>query len=264
MSKKYLLYIDILGFSDLVKNDPQKVEHIYNIIDNLNAHQHNAFKTIVFSDTILVYNIIDPVSIQDHQYLVMYLCEFVQDLLYRTITKNVYFKAILVYENFKHYHLKNVECFFGKGLIDSYNKEKEIVSIGLYIHEECNKYNNIFPTLKYDSDYRFVYLNQDLERLLILNEGKLPIDESIIEETDDFCRLIWDVELLKNVHHLMINHPLAKVRIKYLSYWQFYKMRYKNFIDALENYNFNAKVICESVNWDKRISSMLSEDSESN
>lgn len=144
MDKRYLLYIDVLGFSDMVKTNPYKVEEIYKIINSLNVHKHNAFKTIIFSDTVLVYNIIEPVSKDDHKYLVMYLCEFVQDLLYRTITKNVYFRAILLYEEFTHYKLENVECFYGRSLIDAYSKEKDLVSMGLYIHDECNKYNRIF------------------------------------------------------------------------------------------------------------------------
>lgn len=262
MDKKYLLYIDILGFSDLVKTDPEKVEQIYKTIDSLNVHKHGAFKTIIFSDTILVYNIMDPVSVHDHEYLVMFLCEFVQDLLYKTITKNIYFRATLMYGEFRHYNLVNTECFYGKCLVDSYNKEKDIVSMGLYIHDDCNKYNEIFPTLQYDAGFSFVFLNQDLERLSKLYGGRLPIDKVILTETGDFMRIVWDVELLKNVYNLMINHPSGKVRSKYLVYWQFYKMRYKEFIDVMENSNFNLKMLCESYDWEERVKFMLEYDSE--
>src|SRR4051812_2952444 len=97
MTDKYLLYIDFLGFADLVKSNPAEIEKLYSIINSLNVHQHNTFKTIVFSDTILVYNIHDPKNKFEHEYLVMYACEFVNDLLYRLTDKDRYFRAILTY-----------------------------------------------------------------------------------------------------------------------------------------------------------------------
>jgi len=55
-NNRFLLYIDILGFTDMTNNEPRKVARVYSILDELNVHKHNSFKTIVFSDTILVYN----------------------------------------------------------------------------------------------------------------------------------------------------------------------------------------------------------------
>lgn len=54
LTAKYLLYIDILGFSDMVRSEPAKVAELYLILDSLTVHRHEAFRTIVFSDTILV------------------------------------------------------------------------------------------------------------------------------------------------------------------------------------------------------------------
>lgn len=86
--------------------------------------------------------------------------------------------------------------------------------------------------------------------------------EFTLIETDNFWRIIWDVELLKNVHNLMINHPSGKVRSKYLTYWQFYKMRYKDFVDVMENSNFNLEMLCESYDWEERVRYMVEYDSE--
>lgn len=57
MTDRILLYIDILGFSDMTRKDPRKVARVYAILNRLNSHQHDSFKTIVFSDTVLVYNV---------------------------------------------------------------------------------------------------------------------------------------------------------------------------------------------------------------
>ncbi len=52
MDKRYLLYIDILGFSQMAEKNPKKIPVLYAAIDRLNSHKHNVYKTIVFSDTI--------------------------------------------------------------------------------------------------------------------------------------------------------------------------------------------------------------------
>ena len=95
MAKKYLLYVDILGFGSIVKNDPEKVERIYGILDSLNAHKHDVFKTIVFSDTVLVYSDDTPTDRpEDHEYLVWYSIEFAEDLHHRLTGQDVYFRAV--------------------------------------------------------------------------------------------------------------------------------------------------------------------------
>ena len=99
--KKYLLYIDILGFADLVKNDKEKVRKLYQVINSLNVHTHKAFSTLVFSDTILVYNKDDPNSPDDHRYISMYSIEFAQDLCYSLIGQDIYFRAIIDYDEFE-------------------------------------------------------------------------------------------------------------------------------------------------------------------
>ena len=73
---RFLLYIDILGFSEMTNNEPRKVARVYSILDELNVHRHNSFKTIVFSDTVLVYNPDLAETDEERQYLVWYLIEF--------------------------------------------------------------------------------------------------------------------------------------------------------------------------------------------
>ncbi len=46
IDKKYLLYIDILGFTELVQNGFQKVDALYNVINEINAHENVI--TIIF------------------------------------------------------------------------------------------------------------------------------------------------------------------------------------------------------------------------
>lgn len=256
MTDKYLLYIDFLGFSELVKNNPNEIEKLYNLINSLAVHKHNAFKTIIFSDTILVYNKIDPKDQHEHEYLVMFACEFVSDLLYRLTDKDIYFRAILTYGNFKHYNLENVECFYGQSLIDCYTKEKTIVGVGLFIDKKIQKHNLYFKTTSYDKDFDFVYLFSCLERLNNNTGGILPTtDLIVISETDEYWAIKFELKTLKNIYYYSVNHQDPKVRSKYLQTYQFYRNRYNELLICFESNDFKPSTINNTYNWSLKLES---------
>jgi len=236
-AEKFLLYIDILGFTEMAIKEPRKVERIFATIDSLNVHQHGAFKTIVFSDTILVYNNQPAVTDEEKNYLVWYLIEFAEDLDHRLTGQDVYFRAIITSGKFKHYQLENVECFFGQALINAYLQEKDIPAIGLFIDAACNAHNEYFRVEPFGNGLFFVYLNRALESLHEMNGGKYPvIDPSILAM--EFPYLPWQVRFLKDIYQQMRTHKDAKVRSKSLATWDFYKRRYDTMLTALEHGGF--------------------------
>src|ERR1039457_5888675 len=93
--ERFLLHIDILNFGNLIAQKG-KVEELYEIINKLHVHRHDVFTTIIFSDTILVYNKSHARGLEDVRYLVMYLCEFAQDLFYRLIGRDIHFPRLHV------------------------------------------------------------------------------------------------------------------------------------------------------------------------
>lgn len=109
MTERFLLYIDILGFAEMTKKEPRKVARIYSILDDLNVPTHNAFKTIVFSDTVLVYNPKVSDSHNESEYLVWYLIEFAENLHHRLTGQDVFFRAVITFGDFSHYKLKRKE-----------------------------------------------------------------------------------------------------------------------------------------------------------
>jgi hypothetical protein len=248
MNNKYLLYIDILGFSKMVKHSPSKVTEIYKIIDGLNVHKHHAFSTIIVSDSIIVYNKYDPTTISDHNYLVMYSCEFAQDLLYRSIGKDFHFRSVLTYGGFEHYKLENIEAYFGPALIEAYTSEKEISCTGHFIHQSCAKYNKIFPTKKYNENLSFVYLTQAIDSFN-LEIGMYPDQFQIIEGIGLEYDLMRMVIYLENIYKSKKDNPDPHVREKYLSTWDFYFQRYGDLLSHLEQNDFDPKVISRSIDW---------------
>ncbi len=75
MKERFLLYIDVLGFTDLVSQSNARIDDLYEVIASLHVHNHPSFKVIIFSDTILVYNVEGEDTRRDRTYLIMYLCE---------------------------------------------------------------------------------------------------------------------------------------------------------------------------------------------
>jgi len=253
MTEKYLLYIDLLGFSDLVETDAEAVDEIYAIVDSLNVHKHEGFRTIVFSDTILVYNKYDPSTEADHSYFIMFACEFAQDLLHRFVGKDRFFRAVITYGAFDHYRLTNTECFYGPALISSYQKEKRIQSHGLFIDNQANRYNSIFKTAPYDDALNFVYLTQALERFLFLAQGNLPIHASLLNGTDEAYHLMPEIRYVQDIYQLMHTHRDPRVRTKHLTAWHFYRSRYHIVLDELERQRFRPETISPEYDWSQDI-----------
>lgn len=253
MEEKFLLYIDILGFSDLVENDSNKVKEIYKKVNNLNAHKHNAFQTIIFSDTILVYNKFPTNTTHDKEYVVMYMVEFVQDLMYRGNLINLNFRAIITFGQFEHYKLENVECYYGKSLVFAYMKEKIINGIGLFIDKRIEEYNTVFKSISYNSEFNFIYLFQTILRLKKYTDEILPLSKTHLELTDEFWLLKDEIEILKKYHFELNNNSDPKIRVKYMQTYLYYRNRMPTIFDTLEKNDFAMTTINSEINWDKML-----------
>lgn len=253
MKEKFLLYIDILGFSDLVNKQPGKVKELYEVVNHLNVHKHDAFQTIIFSDTILVYNKFDTETLCDKEYIVMYMIEFIQDLLFKGSSIDLNFRAILTYGEFEHFKLENVECYYGKALIEAYSKEKEINGIGLFIDNDLDeKYNQIFQSYEYNNELNFVFLFQTILRLKFHYDEILPLPSDLIESTYDFIWLPSEISILKKYFIQLNEHENPRVRAKYLQTYQFYRNIMPKIFQHLETTAFSIKTINSEIDWDKQ------------
>ena len=243
MQKKFLLYIDLLGFSDIV-DSPERVRSLYKIVDSLNAHKHHYFTTIVFSDTILVYNTEQPKDDEDRNYIVWYAIEFAEDLHHRLTGTGTYFRAVLTHGEFDHYNLENTECFFGRALVDAYYSEKNLPAIGLFIDDESQKYNEYFRTAPFIPNRSFVYLNRSLERLQETSNGVLPVDPIYVDASQEYPYILWELHFLRDIYEQMQAHSVPSVRAKYLATWDLYHQRYTAILDCLRPNNFEPEPIC--------------------
>lgn len=252
---RFLLYIDILGFADMTQREPRKVARTYAILDSLNVHRHHAFKTIVFSDTVLVYNPRLAESDEERSYLVWYLNEFAEDLHHRLTGQDVYFRAVLTTGAFSHYSLSNLECFFGDALVQAYQHEKKIPSIGLFIDNKCNAYNKYFRTAPFDGRYDFVYLNRSLESLDELVGGRYPFSGSGIADIAPYAP--WQVRFLKDVHRNMRHHVEPSVRTKFLTAWDFYAKRYPAMTQILCDHDFDISALGFPGAWAEETKAMI-------
>lgn len=220
--EKYLLYIDILGFTEMVQTRPETIPKLYHIIASANVQKHGDFEVIVFSDTILVYNRYPPRSPNDKMWTVMFLCEFCQDLFYRLSTLDVFFRAVILDGDFQHYTLGSSTCFFGTGLIDAYLREKGIKAVGTFIHARCLKHSNIFDTVEHRDDFSFVILTKQLADLLQKCDNHFPIPPILLETVDNLG-LGFELSALRKIRLNMDDANLRdEVRQKFSAAWQYY------------------------------------------
>lgn len=247
MSNRYLLYIDLLGFADMTVRDPRKVARLYSIVDSLNSHRHDTFRTIVFSDTILVYNHKDPKNDEDRDYLVWYLIEFAEDLHHRLTGQDIYFRGIVCSGDFEHYNLKNIECFYGGALVNAYLSEKDIDCAGLFIDNNCNSHNQFFRTAKYTDELSFVYLNRHLEYLDQFVGSAYPSNQHHLDDQAPFAP--YQVRYLEDLYRAMRSHPSPRARVKLLTSWDFHALRYPRMTEALVQGGFDISYLTPVTDW---------------
>lgn len=250
MQDRLLLYIDILGFSDLVAGNPARIDDLYEVIASLNAHKHDAFKCVIFSDTILVYNVDGGDSPQDLSYLLMFMCEFAKDLMHRLTNRNIVYRAVITWGEFRHYQLNDVPCFYGTSLVNAYQSEKTIKAIGLFLDQRLLPYCNIFSARRYNDEFYFVFVTQGLDRLEL---NKLPMPAHYLEDTD----LNWDAgpELLHLTDLLRgsMSELPESVVAKYRATVELYKLQYPKIVALLEANNFDISAVSPGADWQKVI-----------
>lgn len=246
---KYFLYIDILGFSQLVATSPEKVDDLYEAVASLNVHAHDAFEAIVFSDTVLIYNTVDSAHTKDDEYLVMYLCEFAKDLQYRLAGRDIAFRAILTYGPFVHYTLNNIPCFYGQALIDTYNAEKNIQAMGVFIDKSISKYITVFSLSSFDDKYDFVHTTQSFQEVEDLHQGVFPLNEFSLTQTD--LGVVFAAEFLyaKYLYDNSLSQSVETIKQKYVNTIEFYRSRYPKSMAVLLSQNFSPNTVSSSVQW---------------
>jgi hypothetical protein len=246
---KYLIYIDILGFSKMVAENSNKIDWLYKTINELNVHEHHAFKVIIFSDTILAYSDFECTSPEDHMYASMYAIEFTQDLFYKITKEGLFFRAVIDYGKFTHEKLSRCDKFFGNALINCYNLEKNINCIGTFITTKASKYQNIFPMLPFSKELYFVYFQQhyyqfsekynhtDCKHWHILNFNEGP--NWIAQET----------YLFKIIHRQARENLEPRVREKFIQYLEYYRIKYPWPLNIWEKNGFGMNQIIPSDQW---------------
>jgi hypothetical protein len=229
------LYIDILGFENLVRTNPAKVDQVFEIFDTLKVHKHFALQTVVFSDTILVFNKDATLSTD---YYCTYLVEYAQALFYRLSDINVYFKGILTFGEFKFSKMTNIQSYYGLALIDAYRDEKTLEGFGLYVDKKLSNEIVAFDKVHFTEKYDFILLCQSLKNLYSTTKGVLPIEIDLLSETDTYYRIDEDLRFFREIDYIKQNHPVERVRLKCQKVYDTYKPDLPLFFKTFEKDGF--------------------------
>ena len=235
------LYIDILGFSNMVKEHSPKIPQIFDIFNGLSVHDHYAFQTIVFSDTIIVYNGNNDMS---NHYYVTYLIEFAQQLFYRLLSIGVYYRGFITYGDFEFHKLTNIHAYWGNALLEAYeddNKKDEnnrIKGFGLFVRRDLSDDIIILDKMPIGEKYNFVFLCQSYMNLYKKVNGLLPVDINLLTETDEFDRIDEDLAFFRKIAFIKENHPCENIKEKYQTVYNWYKEKTPKFFEIFEKQGF--------------------------
>jgi hypothetical protein len=224
----------------MVKEHSAKIPKVFEIIDKLSVHKHYAFHSIVFSDTIIVYNKDEN---KPNHYYVTYLIEFAQQLFYKLLSLGVYFRGLITSGEFEFHELDNIQAYWGNALMDTYNDEKSIEGFGLFIRKDISNDILIFEKMSVGINYDFVFLCQSYMNLYKRVHGELPININLLTETDEFDRIDDDLKFLREISFLKEHHTNVKIKEKYRTVYSWYKERTPKFIKVFEKQGFLTSVL---------------------
>lgn len=253
MNERFLLYVDLLGFSDLVQNDPDSVPTLFHALDSSQAHKHNGFGVIQFSDTLLVFNNEDPLSDHDKHYFAMYLCEFAQELQYMLLGRGAFLRGLVTRGQFEdtgsipNGTYKHIRSFWGKALIDAYHVTNSIKAIGVFVDEHVKPHMRVFDMHPYDDhnqiwfvDTTSVLRKESFSDLANRKDLSIAIDNLRLSGLEQI--LSYDLLLLMRLFKSAHDDTLAPtVRTKYLTTWEIYRRKYRTLCRVMEELEFDIK-----------------------
>lgn len=256
MTDRFLLYVDLLGFSDLVRTKPAIIPALLNVLDNSNAHEHGDFRVIQFSDTLLVFNEKEAVSDDAKRYYVMYLCEFAQEIQYMLLGRNAFLRGLITHGQFEDtgptpsQRYKNIRAFWGESLITAYNAEKNIQAIGLFVDKTVKPYMDIFETHLYDKEKRIWFADTaTMLRDQFFEGTDFSYARIDLIQTGSEPLMAYDLFYLKRLFEHSHDKSLApSVRMKYQTTWEIYRQKYKGLCKALEDAEFDFQKVID-IDW---------------
>lgn len=233
---RYVVFIDILGFKDIVSksnNDDKKAEKILEnlkYIEEIKKENDDIYKltTIgrkiaVFSDSIVIsYPLLNSGSGQ--------FLSLIFDIIYifnELLDKGVYIRGGMTYG--KLYHEGNV-CF-GPAMVEAYSLEQEAIYPRIIIDEIAIKEGLNYPGL----DGGKIKWN-DIKELFVIEDGICYIDFlfNALEEFEYFNEYIKYLEKVReNLNfHLKNNNYSSKVLRKYSWFRGYYNKTIKKIIQV--------------------------------
>lgn len=257
MTDRFLLYVDLLGFKDIVRTEKHIIPDLLRILDKSKSHNHGDFEGFLLSDTLLIYNKSAADTDRWKSYCAMYLCEFAQDIQYMLLGHKTFFRGMITYGQFEdtgptpNMNYKHIRSLWGEALVKAYQTEKDIQAVGLFIDETVKPFMNIFETHLYDSqkDIWFVDTATMLRgKLFNSRDFTYAKEDAIASATENL--LAYDLVYLKQLFSNGHDQSLPpKVRNKYLTTWEFYRQKYKGLCAALEEADFRLEQVIK-LDWE--------------
>jgi hypothetical protein len=140
--------------------------------------------------------------------------------------------------------------FGGSALIKAYQTEKEIQAIGLFVDETVHPFMDVFETHVYDEQKGLWFVDTATtlgDNFSAGTDFSDAAENIVLTGNESF--VAYDLVYLRQLFlHAHDHSAPPRVRVKYQTTWEIYRMKYKGLCAALENVNFDFKKVIP-INW---------------
>lgn len=194
---RFLLYLDILGFKNLVAE--KSYEELYKTIDTFLSTQNELnkekrFFSIYFSDSIIFCQI----NVEKVRVIFEDMINFVSKLFIMLLSKEIAVRGAISYGDFnvKPDSSKQHHVFFGEALIDAYLHESKEKWIGIILTPNCVE---MIDTIRLEEYQNAMRLLKRKDGIMLLNPFQkiLTVEES--KELEFFLKSDTDRYILKEM-----------------------------------------------------------------
>jgi len=183
---RYLLYLDILGFSEIVKN--RRAEDIYQILNQCVEAVSELdegplpFSSLYFSDTVVFWH--RKAGVYDVAFI--YSCVIACKVYCELLAKRIPVRGAISYGQFsvRPGPTGKREIFFGKALIEAYEAQRSESWLGIVVCESAWKPDHSEPEI--EALARFgIWRRRKADKVLLLNPFYRALERPVLRATEE-------------------------------------------------------------------------------
>lgn len=193
----YLLFVDVLGFSDYCLHDPARATQVIGAVNFVVSEEKDNYNILAVSDSLFVHPDVDPADEMFHRKSIAKLLAFFFRLQDNLLIAQTFVRAVLDYGDYTWFQRSGMEVIYGECVVRAVSTERDS-PLGLVVNGKLIEHLNR-PWKELSSGYVYVPL----------------IPDDVVVRPSTFYAIIWGYAK---------HHPAERVRKKYQDAIDLYRL----------------------------------------